>query len=189
MTDTVSTVLAAGAIVLAVALVGLAVLGAASIWFERPRRGLREVAATLAGLELWMAWGIAAIATLGSLYFSEVADFVPCRLCWFQRIAMYPLAVILLVAAPRRDFWAGALYSLAFPVIGMMVAGYHIYIENNPEAESAGCKIGVPCSVKWIEEFGFVTIPTLAFIAFAGILTLLLMAMANDGRSGPGRRR
>ncbi|NDE79574.1 MAG: disulfide bond formation protein B, partial [Actinobacteria bacterium] len=54
-------------------------------------------------VSLWLAWLVAAVATAGSLYFSEIADYVPCRLCWFQRVCMYPLAGILLVAAIRRD--------------------------------------------------------------------------------------
>ena len=94
-------------------------------------------------------------ATLGSLFFSEVSDFIPCRLCWLQRIAMYPLVVILLVGAIRRDRGA-VYYALPFPIIGLIIGGYHKYIEIHPEAESAGCKIGAPCATKWIEEFGFV---------------------------------
>jgi disulfide bond formation protein DsbB len=180
VTEVVTTVLAAGAVVVQIVLAALIVLALAAIFSGGARRLLGEVRATLLGSELWVAWGIAAVATLGSLYFSEIAHFVPCRLCWFQRIAMYPLAVILLVAAVRRDR-AGALYALAFPPIGALVAGYHLYIEANPGAESASCKIGVPCSVKWIEKFGYVTLPMLAMTAFVAILTLLLMTVRREG--------
>src|SRR5688572_25368727 len=176
MTETVSTTLAAGAVVLQVVLVLLALVAAAALFSDGARRLLGEVRATLLGGELWIAWGIAAIATLGSLYFSEIADFIPCRLCWFQRIGMYPLAVILFVAALRRDRANGVFYALAFPVVGAAVSAYHLYIEANPGAESAGCKIGAPCSVKWIEEFGYVTIPMLAITAFAAVFALLLLA-------------
>ena len=143
MTQTVTTVLAAGAIVIQVVLAVLLVLVVASRFSSGARRVLGELRATVAGSEMWIAWALAAIATLGSLYFSEVAHFVPCRLCWFQRIAMYPLAVVLLVAAIRRDR-AGVYYAFALPVAGMLVAGYHLYIEAHPEAESAG----------WVRDLG-----------------------------------
>ncbi len=178
MTGAVATILAAAAIVLQVLLALLLLLALASPILPAARRGLAEVRETLLGGELWIAWGVAAVATLGSLYFSEVAGFVPCRLCWFQRIAMYPLAIVLLIAAVRRDR-AGALYAAAFPVAGALVAGYHLYVEANPAAESAGCKIGAPCSVKWIEAFGYVTIPALAMTAFLAVGALLALSAAR----------
>src|SRR3954449_3294771 len=94
MTDAVATGLAALAILLQVLLVGLALLGLAALVSRPARRALVEVRETLLGGELWIAWAIALTATLGSLYFSEIAHFEPCRLCWFQRICMYPLAVV-----------------------------------------------------------------------------------------------
>ncbi len=178
--QTVSTVLAVLALLVQVLLVGLALLALAAVVSPRARGWLVELRETLLGTELWLAWAIALVATLGSLYFSEIADFPPCRLCWFQRIAMYPLAVVLLVAALRRDFRGAALYGLAFPVLGAGVAIYHVYIEHNPEAESQACRAGgAPCSVKWIEELGYITIPVLALTAFLAILALLLIALAR----------
>lgn len=122
------------------------------------------------------AWVVAAIATGGSLYFSEIADFIPCQLCWYQRICMYPLTMTLLVGFLVRGRWA-ALYSIVFPVVGALVAIRHIYIEINPEAESAACRIGAPCATKWIEELGYITIPVLALTAFVliGMLTALAL--------------
>ena len=107
---------------------------------------------------------IALAALLGSLFFSEYSSFIPCRLCWFQRIAMYPLVIILFVGAIRRDRNA-VYYAITFPIAGLIVGGYHKYIEIHPEAELAGCKIGAPCSTKWIDKFGYVTIPVLAMSA------------------------
>jgi disulfide bond formation protein DsbB len=182
ITDAVATALAAGAMLVQVLLAGLAVAGLVALATPAGRRVLVEVRESLFGAELWLAWGLALVATLGSLYFSEVADFIPCRLCWFQRIAMYPLAVVLLVAAVRRDVRGAFLYGVAFTVAGALVAVYHVYIELNPDAESAGCKIGAPCSVKWIEEFGYVTIPVLALTAFLGVLALLLLAWSRRER-------
>lgn len=175
-TEAVSTGLAALAVVVQAALAALILLALAALVSERARGWLRELRATVAGTELWLAWAIAAVATAGSLFFSEYSDFVPCRLCWFQRIAMYPLAVVLLTAAIRRDNRGGPLYALPLPILGALVSIYHIYIEINPEAETASCKVSAPCSVKWIDELGYVTLPVLALTAFAAIIALLLMA-------------
>jgi disulfide bond formation protein DsbB len=176
VTDAVAIVLAALAVAAQAALAALLLLALASLASQRARGWLRELRATVAGAELWVAWAVAAVATAGSLFFSEYADFVPCRLCWFQRIAMYPLAVLLLIAAIRGDRRAGPLYALPFPVAGALVSIYHVYIEYNPEAESASCKVSAPCSLRWIEELGYVTIPVLALTAFAAIFVLLLAA-------------
>ena len=180
LTDAVSIALAALAVVVQAGLVALVALALASLASARARGWLRDLRATLAGTELWMAWAVALVATAGSLFFSEYSDFVPCRLCWFQRIAMYPLAAILLVAALRRDFRAGPLYALAFPVVGAAFSIWHVYIEINPDAETASCRVGAPCSVKWIDELGYVTLPVMALTAFAAILALLLLARANQ---------
>jgi disulfide bond formation protein DsbB len=175
-THAVSAGLAGLAIALQVVVVALLVLALLGLALPAARRPLRSIA----GGELWIAWVVALVATLGSLFFSEIADFIPCRLCWFQRIAMYPLAVVLLIGALRRDIRGAALYALPFPIVGGLVSAYHIYIENHPEAESAGCTIGAPCSTKWIDEFGYVTIPTLAITAFAAILALLVFALRGS---------
>jgi disulfide bond formation protein DsbB len=186
VTDAVSTALAAGAMVLQVLLVAVALVALVALVWPPARRVLVEARESLFGSELWIAWAIALVATLGSLFFSEYADFIPCRLCWFQRIAMYPLAIVLLVGALRRDVRAAVPYAIVFPIAGAVVSIYHIYIEYNPSAESASCKVGVPCSVKWIDEFGYVTIPVLALTAFLSILALLLLAWSRRGprRSG-----
>jgi disulfide bond formation protein DsbB len=121
---------------------------------------------------LWIAFLVAAVCTAGSLYFSEVADFIPCQLCWFQRIAMYPLAVILLVAAIRGDrsvrWYAGPVAA-----IGAAISTYHYLVEWNPELEAA-CGIGPSCSDIWFREFGFVTLALMALCGFAAILVLIV---------------
>jgi disulfide bond formation protein DsbB len=179
ITNTMSTLLAAATIVIQVMLAILVLIALVALVWQPARRLLREIRATLMGSELWIAFAIAVIATAGSLWYSEAAGFVPCRLCWIQRIAMYPLVPILLVAALRRDNRAGVLYSFVFPIAGAITAAYHLYIEANPEAESAACKIAAPCSVKWIEEFGYVTIPMLAITAFFAIGALQAFAWSR----------
>jgi disulfide bond formation protein DsbB len=111
------------------------------------------------GYELWAAFVVAAIATGGSLFFSEIANFVPCELCWFQRICMYPLSILTLFAAVHADDRV-ARYLLPIPVIGAGVSIYHLLIENAVISEPSACRIGgAGCAIKWINEFGYMTIP------------------------------
>jgi disulfide bond formation protein DsbB len=181
VTDVLSTIFAVGALLLQIVLALLLVLAVASLFSAGARGVLVEIRETLLGSELWIAWAVAAVATLGSLYFSEIAHYIPCRLCWFQRIGMYPLAVILLVAAVRRDARGVFPYAIALPVVGLLVSLYHIAVEIWPSLETQGCKVGgASCTVKWIDELGYVTIPVLAATAFATIIALLLFARSRD---------
>jgi disulfide bond formation protein DsbB len=130
----------------------------------------------LEGYELWLAFLVSAIATGGSLFFSEIAHFVPCELCWFQRICMYPLSITTLLAALANDRRV-ARYLLPLPLVGAGVSVYHLLIENGAIKEPSACLIGgAGCSVKWINEFGYMTIPTLALTGFALCLVFLLLA-------------
>jgi disulfide bond formation protein DsbB len=192
LTNAVSTALAALAVLLQVLVVLTALVALISLVSPGARRLLVEVRDTLLGNEIWIAWVIALTATLGSLYFSELAKFVPCHLCWYQRIAMYPMAVILLVGALRRDVRAAVQYAFVFPIVGGLISIYHIYLEENPSAQPAGCKVGgTTCATKWIDKFSYITIPVLALTAFAAILTLLLFAWSRrDGApTAPGTDR
>lgn len=134
----------------------------------------RSVSIEIHRLGLWLAWSIAAVATAGSLYFSEVADYVPCRLCWFQRICMYPLAGILLVAALRRERsvrW----YALPFLVAGVAVSGYHYLIEWRPSLGDGACGIGPSCTDIWFRRMGFMTLAGMALFGFLAIAMLLFV--------------
>ena len=173
-TDIVSTGLAAAAVVVQAALAIVLLVAIAAVWSQGARSLLREARDTLGDAGVWVAWVLAFVATAGSLFYSEVSDFIPCRLCWFQRIAMYPLAALLLIAAVRRDTRGAAFYGIPLAAFGSLVAIYHIYIEYNPEAETAACKIGAPCATKWIDELGYITIPVLALTAFTAIIVLLV---------------
>lgn len=124
---------------------------------------------------LYAAWTVALVATTGSLYFSEVAGFLPCMLCWYQRIAMYPLVLILLVGILLKDTKAWA-YGLPLAIIGWFIAAYHNLLYYNVLTESAAtCRAGVSCTTQHIAWFGFLTIPLLSFMAFTLIIILLLM--------------
>lgn len=158
--------------VLAAALLGVGLLALARV--PGPLQALRRA---VEGYELWLAFLVAAIATGGSLFFSEIAHFVPCELCWYQRICMYPLSITTLLAALFDDPRA-ARYLLPLPVAGTGVSVYHLLVENGVVGESLTCRISAPggCGVKWINEFGYVTIPTLALTAFALLFGVLLLA-------------
>ena len=154
---------------------GLLLVGAlALVGVRGPLRALRL---GIEGYELWLAFVVAAIATGGSLFFSEIAHFVPCELCWYQRICMYPLSITTLLAALFDDPRA-ARYLLPLPVVGAGISVYHLLVENGVVAQTRTCLISAPggCGVKWINEFGYVTIPTLALTAFALVFAFLLLA-------------
>jgi hypothetical protein len=121
-----------------------------------------------------LATAIATTATAGSLLLSEAGGYLPCTLCWYQRIAMYPLVVILGVATARgdRQVWRTV---LPLSAIGAVIAAWHIVIENNP-ALGGPCDDTAPCTIIWVEEFGFLTLPTMALIAFVAIAVLSLAA-------------
>jgi disulfide bond formation protein DsbB len=155
-------------------LVGLGAL----LGIRGPLRALRR---GVEGYELWFAFLVAAIATGGSLFFSEIAGFVPCELCWYQRICMYPLSIVTLLAA-LADERRVARYLLPLPLVGAGVSVYHLLIENGVVKQSQICLLSAPggCATKWIEEFGYVTIPVLALTGFALAFALLLLA-AFDG--------
>jgi len=147
---------------------------------------LRAVRSLLWGYELWAAFLVSAIATGGSLFFSLVANFPPCELCWYQRICMYPLALLSLFAAVHGDY-SLARYLLPFPVIGAGVSVYHLLVENHVVGQSQQCLISAPggCAVKWINEFGYVTIPTLALTGFVLLIELLSLAAAGGSTESP----
>lgn len=134
-------------------------------------RGVREIVRRWA---LVIAGAVAVAATLGSLYFSDVADFVPCKLCWYQRIAMYPLAALLVMAAIRRDR-AMLRYVRVIASIGLVVSAYHVWIQWFPE-QSNFCEFDNPCSARWVEAFDRITIPQMAGLSFA-----LIIATATIG--------
>lgn len=131
-----------------------------------------EAAAGLGSTPLWFAWLVALMATLGSLVYSEVIHFVPCRLCWYQRIAMYPLSVVLLVGAIRKEVVA-KFYGLPLALGGLAISIWHYFIQMNPSLEGGSCDPLNPCSARYVEMFEFVSIPFMAGAGFALIAVLL----------------
>ena len=130
---------------------------------------------------LYIALLVAWIAMCGSLYFSEVVGYIPCTFCWYQRILMYPLAVILAVGLLRRDRHL-PVYVLPLSALGIGVSTYHYLLQKtNLFSELTTCQVGVPCSGVWINWLGFITIPFLALIAFFVITMMTIIAwQANE---------
>jgi len=136
---------------------------------------------------------VAMVATCGSLYFSQVLNWIPCELCWFQRILMYPLALILAVGIIRDDRGLH-LYGLPLALTGMAVSLYH-YLQVLKILPPSACQGGVPCSIDYLTPIltgplSFVKIPFLAFVAFT-IITVMLSnyALAGAPATPPQQRR
>ncbi|HQU81702.1 MAG TPA: disulfide oxidoreductase [Pyrinomonadaceae bacterium] len=122
----------------------------------------------------YLAWFIALVAMVGSLFFSEVMQLPPCVLCWYQRIAMYPLVLIIGIGIISRD---GRMKNYALPLcfIGLMISIYHnlLYYGILPESITP-CTQGISCTSQQIEWLGFITIPLMALTAFVSIALCLL---------------
>ncbi|MDD2291232.1 MAG: disulfide oxidoreductase [Aliarcobacter sp.] len=124
---------------------------------------------------IFLSFLISLIATLGSLFFSEIMNFIPCSLCWYQRIFMYPLVFLFSINLLFPD---DKIFKYTFPlvVVGWIISVYHnlLMLKIIPENLSP-CVQGVPCSVDYLNWFGFITIPLLSFFAYTSILILLIM--------------
>jgi disulfide bond formation protein DsbB len=128
-----------------------------------------------ADVALPLAAIVAVVAMLGSLYESEVAGFIPCALCWYQRIAMYSMAIILPIAAWRGDTRI-RVYAMPLALIGALISTYHYQLEWFPKQASPACTAAAPCTVVWVRELGFVSIPFMALCGFLAIAWLTWIA-------------
>jgi len=131
---------------------------------------------------LYLAFLIAWVSLVGSLFFSEILKYPPCDLCWYQRIAMYPLVVIFIVGIIKKTSDVH-LYALPLAITGAIVAFYHNLLYYNILPESAApCIQGVSCTTKYIEFLGFITIPLLSFIGFLVIIACLILYRNIPGK-------
>lgn len=123
---------------------------------------------------------VSTFASLGSLYLSEIVLLPPCDLCWFQRIFMYPIPVILLTAKVRK---LSKIWEIVIPlaVIGVLIASYHYILQLFPDLATS-CGFSTPCSDTTIKEFGYVTIPWMSLSAFVWVIVFMLIA-AKDKKS------
>lgn len=133
---------------------------------------------------LYLIWMQVFAATAGSLFFSEVMHFAPCTLCWYQRICMYPLLVIMTVGILRKEKFLAS-YVLPLSLTGFLIALFHVLLQEGFLSESlAPCKTGVSCTNKYTPWFGFVTIPILSLTAFTIITVgMIIYHQLNHKRS------
>src|SRR5688500_10778766 len=123
----------------------------------------------------YAAWVVSLVATAGSLFFSEVMDLPPCILCWYQRIAMYPLVLLIGVGIATRDpGWKK--YALPLALAGLVISIYHnlLYYGVIPESITP-CKEGISCTTVQLEWLGFITIPLMALTAFVLVTVFSLL--------------
>jgi disulfide bond formation protein DsbB len=121
-----------------------------------------------------LSLAISVVGVLGSLYFSEIRHFLPCVLCWYQRIVLYPLVVIFAVGLAVRDHGVWR-YALPLTIISMGIGLYQLLLVYGVITASNSCSVGVSCAAITWSLFGFITIPLLAFLQ-ALIITILLIA-------------
>lgn len=142
-------------------------------------RPVAALVGDVAPLGLWFAWMASVTATAGSLYYSEIANFRPCVLCWYQRYAMYPSAAILTLALLlRRPKLAWG--AVALSAVGIAVSTFHRVEEEFPDLGGGVCDPLNPCSLRWVNTFGFITIPTMAWAAFALVLLFVPLALRQS---------
>lgn len=124
---------------------------------------------------LFAAWATSILAMFGSLYFSEIRQYEPCLLCWYQRILMYPFALILGIAVVRKDYQI-AFYTMVMSGVGALISIYHYSLQKVPFMADNAVTCGrVPCTGQYINWLGFITIPFLALTAFVIIFTISFM--------------
>ena len=124
---------------------------------------------------IFICWIIASVSTLGSLFFSEIMEFAPCALCWYQRVFMFPLVILLLVGLFPFDK-SIIKYALPLALTGWGFAFYHYLLYSGFIPESLQpCSQGVSCSETYLDLFGFLTIPMLSLISFSTLITLLVI--------------
>ena len=179
-TDQVSAffaVLALGALVLG----GLSLLASVAPGVRSRSRELRPVLIPL-------ALAVATVATAGSLYYSEVAGYPPCELCWYQRVCMYPLVAVLAVALWRGHRAQAGWYALPLAVVGLAASVYHYQLQLSP-GQGSSCDAAAPCTARWVDSFGFVSIPFMAgcgFVAVAGLAVLSLRSSTDEADAASG---
>lgn len=181
-TDTLTTLFALLALACAAAtVVAIAVLIAGRR--ATPGSIVDNVRSALGDLSLWLAWLVAIVTTLGSLYYSLVAHYLPCELCWYQRICMYPLSAILLVGALRNDrkVW---MYAGIPALVGVVIASYHTQLQAFPKQRTF-CDMENPCTNRFVWEFGFVSLPLMDLVAFCFIITMLVAKAVTASSHDP----
>lgn len=135
---------------------------------------VNKVIQLFAGNSLAFAFLVSVISTLGSLFLSEIAHFIPCKLCWFQRIFMYPQVLILGIATFKNDFGVQK-YIIPLSLIGAAIAIYHYLLQMSPIPLPCTDEIA-SCAAKQFASFGYITIPMMSLTAFLLILVFMFIS-------------
>ena len=124
---------------------------------------------------LFLCWLVSSVSAMGSLFFSYVMEFAPCVLCWYQRIFLFPLVIILAVGLFPIDK-SVVKYALPLAIAGWLTAAYHnlLYAGIVPGSIQP-CSQGVSCTEEYIDLFGFLSIPMLSLLSFSTIIALLII--------------
>lgn len=146
------------------------------------RDASQRLRSSLAHSGLGLATLVAGTAMAGSLYLSERLHLEPCINCWYQRIAMYSLAVILLIATIRRD-WGIRPYAIALAAAGSAVSIYHYMEQRFPSLDSGACDADNPCTLVYVWRFHYISIPFMALSAFALVITILAAARVEPAEA------
>jgi len=148
------------------------------------RHHFKKLTEKFAPQTLWYAWIVAFIAMAGSLYYSDIARFTPCLLCWYQRICMYPLVVLLFIAARKKDV-AFKVYGITLAGIGALIAAIHYYeqVTYNPLIPCSALGYSVSCTERFIFNYGYITIPMMSLTAF--LLILMFLSMIKKRNKSP----
>ena len=162
---------------LAVLAVGSLVIGCSGL-VAALAPGAGDRARQLQPVLLPLALAITAVSTAGSLYYSEVAGYLPCEMCWYQRICMYALVPVLAVAVARRDR-RGGWYGLPLALAGLGLAVYHYQLQLFP-SQGSTCDAEAPCTYQWVDSLGFVSIPVMAGCGFVGVAGLTLLSLRSS---------
>jgi disulfide bond formation protein DsbB len=138
------------------------------------RRGwTRDLVEFVGERAIFLSFLFALAATGASLFYSDIANFQPCLLCWWQRILLYPQVILLFVALIKKDRLV-RLYSLIFSSIGVIISLYHTFLQFGGESLFPCSATGVGCEHVYFLTYGYVTIPTMSLTTFALILLIML---------------
>ena len=160
--------------ILALATLAGGIITLAALVFEKSMSWAGAWLTQVRASGLWIICMITTGAMVGSLYFSEKVGFAPCKLCWYQRIAMFSIAIISFAAALRNDKNI-ARYTIVLAPLGLIVSTYHYLLEWFPTLETNVCSLDVPCTAVWFRELGFVT---LCFMAGCAFITVIAVSLA-----------
>ena len=142
----------------------------------------RAIISAFAPWALPLAAAVTTTCALGSLYFSEIVHYKPCKMCWFQRTMMYPLAILLIIAVIIKDkkIWR---YAVPLASIGLTISTYHWLLERIHSLDTGVCDVDVPCEFVWFQHFGFVTLPFMAFTGFLAVLVFTTLPNTQTEQS------